>query len=253
MWIKLALIIAILCSAGVIVLSETKLKETLTKLNEAREEKAKKLDEMTKEKEKFAKQAGDRQQQLDTMTADRDSEKGRAEKALTDLNAEKVNVAKAIADAAAAKSETASVKAEAKEFFDYGKKMAEVKIVFAELPVVKQELDVTKEERKIISVRMNRVQGDLDAIKNVGKEVVMHDSIKGRIVMTDPKWEFVIVNVGGNHGVLRNGELLVNRAGKFIGRLKVATVEPNHSIANVMQQWKKKGEEVQEGDEVSVP
>jgi len=253
MFLKIALIVSILCSAAVFALSELKLKPTLATLNEEKEKKAKDLEEMTKQKEKFAKESSDRQQKIDVAEQERDAEKAKADAAMKEVAVEKMNTTKAIADAAKAAAETASVKKTAEEFFASGFNMPQIKSMAAELPAVKTELDVTKEERKILAVRVNKLQGEVDSVKNVGKDVVLDSSIKGRIVAVDPKWDFVIVDVGGNHGVLKNGELIVNRAGKFVGRLKVSTVEPGHSIANIMQQWKKKGEEILEGDVVVVP
>jgi len=253
MFLKIALIISILCSAGVIVFSEVNLGPKLKSLAEEKEKKTKDLEDMTKQKEKFAKESGDRQTKIDVTEEALKNETAKADQAMKDVTAEKANVAKANADTAKANAETAKTKQEAKDFFDYNKPMAELKRVDAELPKAKEELDVTKDERKILAIMVNKLKGEVDAVKNVGVAVVLPPGIQGKVVAVDPKWDFVIVNVGGNAGLLKNGELIVNRGGKFVGRLKISTVEPGHSIANVMQQWKKKGDEIAEGDEVVVP
>ncbi|MBI3875051.1 MAG: hypothetical protein HY300_03630 [Verrucomicrobia bacterium] len=253
MWIKIALIFSILASAGTIVLSELKVKSTINTLVEQKTQKAKELDEMSKKKEELAGRLGKKQEELDTTTAALDAAKTSAEQSMKEAATEKANAAKANAETTAAKQETATVKKQAEDFFAFNKPMEEIKKTFAELPVVKTELEIAMEERKILAVRERKLDGELNAIKNAGKEVVMSEGIKGKVVAVDPKWEFCVISVGGNHGVLKNGELLVSRGGKIIGRLKVATVEPTHSVANILPQWKKRGEEIAEGDEVTVP
>ena len=76
------------------------------------------------------------------------------------------------------------------------------------------------------------------------------DGLSGKITAVDPKWDFVVLNIGAKAGVQNGGELTVSRAGKLIGRVKVTKVEANHSIGNMMKAWKKA--DVLEGDAVSV-
>jgi cell shape-determining protein MreC len=67
--------------------------------------------------------------------------------------------------------------------------------------------------------------------------------------VVDPKWDFVVLNIGQDQGVLENGELLVSREGKLVAKIVVRSVEKNRCIANVVPGWKLG--EVIEGDEVS--
>jgi cell shape-determining protein MreC len=65
----------------------------------------------------------------------------------------------------------------------------------------------------------------------------------------DPKWEFVVLNVGEDQGVISDGELLVSRQGKLVAKVIVRSVEKDRSIANLVPGWKL-GEMI-EGDDVS--
>jgi hypothetical protein len=80
------------------------------------------------------------------------------------------------------------------------------------------------------------------------KEVKMPMSLSGHVVAVDPKYSFVVLNIGENHGVAKNGKLLINRDGKLIGKLRVTTVDSSSSIANILPDWKVA--DVREGDEV---
>src|SRR5262249_42141739 len=72
--------------------------------------------------------------------------------------------------------------------------------------------------------------------------------VAGKVTAVDPRYEFVVLNVGGNQGVVENGRLLVNRAGKLVAKVRVTKVEPNQCIANILPDWKQS--EVMEGDQV---
>jgi hypothetical protein len=66
----------------------------------------------------------------------------------------------------------------------------------------------------------------------------------------DPKFDFVVLDVGHDKGMLENGEMLVSRDGKLVAKVKVRAVERDRSIANVLPGWKLT--DVYEGD-VAVP
>jgi len=68
------------------------------------------------------------------------------------------------------------------------------------------------------------------------------------VLVTDPKWNFVVLNIGEDQGVLERGELLVNRDGKLVAKVIVRSVQKDRSIANVMPGWELG--EVMEGDQV---
>jgi len=73
-------------------------------------------------------------------------------------------------------------------------------------------------------------------------------TLKGKILVCDPKWNFVILNVGGDQGVLEYGELLVNRNGKLVAKIKVSSVQKDRCVANIVPGWQI-GELI-EGDQV---
>jgi cell shape-determining protein MreC len=64
----------------------------------------------------------------------------------------------------------------------------------------------------------------------------------------DPKWKFVVLNVGEEQGVIKDGELLVSRDGKLVAKIVVSNVQKDRSIANLVPGWQLG--EIIEGDEV---
>ena len=70
--------------------------------------------------------------------------------------------------------------------------------------------------------------------------------LKGKVVEVDPKWEFVVLNIGEDQGVLEEGELLISRDSKLVAKVIVRTVYKKSCIANIVPDWKLG--EVFEGD-----
>jgi hypothetical protein len=79
--------------------------------------------------------------------------------------------------------------------------------------------------------------------------VKLRANLKGKIIAVDPKWDFVVLNIGEDQGVLEDGEMLVSRDGKLVAKVIVRSIQKGHSIANVVPGWRL-GDMV-EGDEVT--
>ena len=77
----------------------------------------------------------------------------------------------------------------------------------------------------------------------------MRADLRGKILRVDPRWDFVVLNIGENQGVLEEGELLVSREGKLVAKVIVRSIEKDRCIANIVPGWKLG--EVIEGDEVT--
>src|SRR5437879_9931737 len=62
--------------------------------------------------------------------------------------------------------------------------------------------------------------------------------LKAQVVAYDPKWRFLVLDIGESQGVVPQAELLVAREGKLVAKVKVARVEENRCIANHLPNWK---------------
>lgn len=107
---------------------------------------------------------------------------------------------------------------------------------------------VLEQEKKIILAENKRLQGIIDDLKGSEERPVEMPGVKGTIMAVDPKWNFVVLDVGEKAGARQRGIFMVARNGKLIGKVKVATVQPDRSIANIMPGWQL--EEIMEGDQV---
>jgi hypothetical protein len=70
----------------------------------------------------------------------------------------------------------------------------------------------------------------------------------GKIVKIDRPSEMVLISIGFDEG-LRPGHMLeVTRAGRYVGKLKVRNIEPDHAVAEIMRDFSEGI--LQEGDRV---
>jgi hypothetical protein len=103
-------------------------------------------------------------------------------------------------------------------------------------------------ENQLLGQELKKTQNELMVYKTPDYQVPLPPGLKGTVLVSDPKWNFVIVNVGEEHGVMEQGELLVSRDGKLVAKVRVRTVQKDRSIANIVPGWQLG--EVVEGDQV---
>jgi uncharacterized protein (DUF3084 family) len=113
----------------------------------------------------------------------------------------------------------------------------------------KDELDIAKEEQLVLERAKKRVEARLALYEGTNQVVTLRANLRGKILVVDPKWDFVVLNIGQDQGVVDNGELLVSREGKLVAKVIVRSIEKNRCIANIVPGWKLG--EVIEGDEVT--
>ena len=111
------------------------------------------------------------------------------------------------------------------------------------------ELEAVKEENGVLQRTVSRLTAQINELIGTNYVVTLRADLKGKIVAVDPKWDFVVLNIGGDQGVLPDGEMLVSRDGKLVAKVIVRSVQKDRSIANVVPGWQLG--DVIEGDEVT--
>jgi hypothetical protein len=137
------------------------------------------------------------------------------------------------------------------ELFAYqssGLTSAQVVSLVKDLKALQANLDGAHDENKLLGQKLKKVENELAFYKEPEHKVPLPATAQGKILVSDPKWDFVILNVGLDQGVLERGELLVSRNGKLVGKVIVRSVQKDRSIANVLPGWKVG--DVMEGDQV---
>lgn len=112
-----------------------------------------------------------------------------------------------------------------------------------------EERDAIAVENKILLRNSKQLQARLDVYESPDeKDVEMPPGLKGKVLAVDTKYEFVVLDIGGNQGAVERGKMLVSRDGKLVGAVRITRVEPTRSIANIIPEMKQ--DVLMEGDQV---
>jgi len=117
------------------------------------------------------------------------------------------------------------------------------------LKSTQNELAAVQEENSVLQRTVNRLTVKLNELIGSNYVVTLRADLKGKVMAVDPKWNFVVLNIGGDQGVLDDGEMLVSRDGKLVAKVIVRSVQKDRSIANIIPGWQLG--DIIEGDEVT--
>lgn len=253
MAIKILLILALLTGGGSIAVSHFMVKPRIEKAEKAEKENMQKFQAESAAKARVQSELNETKQTLETTKTELETTKTSLAAKTTEAEAANAKVNELTGTVNAKNKEIADIKAANAEFVAFGKPMSDIKATYAKLPVVIKERDVFTAENKVLQVEVNRLKNkmrELDKNSLIAPAVRLPAGLSGKVVSVDPRYEFVIINVGGKQGALVDGEMVITRNGEMVGKLRIATVEPDYSVANIIQSWKKK--DAVEGDTVLV-
>lgn len=126
----------------------------------------------------------------------------------------------------------------------------QMKATIADLKNTRVQRDAFIEENKLFLRENKRLQAKINDLIGDEQPVPLPVGLKGHIVAVDPKYDFVVLDIGGDQGVLERGVMLINRRGVLVGKVRISSVAPQRSVANVLPDSKNPSLEVMEGDQV---
>lgn len=105
-------------------------------------------------------------------------------------------------------------------------------------------------ENGILLSQIEKQGVELARYTGASAKVALPRTLQGKVTAVDAQFDFVVLNIGESQGAREHGELLVSRGEKLIGKLRILDVKKDHSIANILPDWKQG--EIQTGDLVIV-
>ncbi|HEY1169728.1 MAG TPA: hypothetical protein VGH19_00030 [Verrucomicrobiae bacterium] len=253
MAIKILLILALLTGGGSIAVSHFMVKPRIEKAEkEAKDNNQKYIAEQAA-KGRVQTELNETKQVLDTTKSELETTKTSLATKTTEAEAANAKVTELTGTVNAKTKEIADIKAANAEFVAFGKPMSDIKATYAKVPVLTKERDVFTAENKVLQVEVNRLKNkmrELDKNSLIAPAVRLPAGLSGKITSVDPRYEFAIINVGGKQGALVDGEMVITRGGEMVGKVRISSVEPDYSVVNIIQSWKKK--DAVEGDTVLV-
>ena len=105
-------------------------------------------------------------------------------------------------------------------------------------------------ENGILLGQIEKLGAELARYTGAPVKVALPRTLQGKVTAVDAQFDFVVLDIGESEGAREHGELLVSRGEKLIGKLRILDVKKDHSIANILPDWKQG--EIQTGDLVIV-
>ena len=245
---RICLVVAILAALAAGGLNFVKVKGKITTLVTERNDWHTKFTtadaDLNKAKKNLVKTEADLKQTKDTLVATTAAKDAAVKKA----DAETKRASELADKLTKTVQEREEAKAELSRFTGTGLSVERILAFDKDIKQTKAALD----EANVVIVGLQReltkTKTELAKYKEFEYIVPLPPNLKGMVVVTDPKWDFVVLDVGEDQGVLPDSELLVNRNGKLVAKVRVTSVQKDRCIANVVPGWKLG--EVIEGDQV---
>ncbi len=248
MLIRISLIIALIAGLAVVGLNSFTIKEKVNTLQTH-------LADETKAHQEFLGKYTATKSSLDKTNAilkktiaDLEETTQVKDKALADLDAQTKRADKLDADLTKTRQERDDAQADLASYKATGLKPQEILAMNKQYKNLQDTLAGTQEENKILGQEIKKVKNRLAMYEDPNTPVPLPASLKGKVLVLDPKYNFVVLNVGEDQGLLERGELLVKRDGNLVAKVVVTRVQKGQSIANVLPGWSLG--EILEGDQV---
>ncbi len=249
MLLRISLFLAIIAALGAGALSYIQATDQIPALVTQRDDqkKAKETEiaahkKTTAELKKTSAELTSTQADLAETKTDRDKALAKADaqsKRAEDLN---TKLAKATEDRDAAQNNLAAYKAS-------GMSPDQVIKLNKTLKEANAEIFAITSEKALLKRSLDKTKAELEKYITPDTFVKIRADLHGKILVVDPKWDFVVLDVGEDQGIISDGELLVSRSGKLVAKVVVRSVQRDRCIANILPGWKL-GDPI-EGDEVT--
>lgn len=127
----------------------------------------------------------------------------------------------------------------------------------AQVPVPTEEDKARIAELETLNTKLGEdnktLENKLVASQKVARENEAKENLKGltgRVLAVNQAWNFVVLSLGNKKGIESNMEFLVKRGSNLIGKVRITTVEPATSIADIIPASLSRGLSIQPGDEI---
>lgn len=249
MLIRISLILAIVAALGAGALNVLQVRDKITTLvsqrDDERGQKQRALSDLSKAKTDLTKT----QDTLKQTTQELTDAKSERDKAVTTATAQTKRADELSDKLTKTTQERDDTQTKLAAYVATGIPAEQVGKLSRSLKEAQEAVEIVNEEKVVLQRALTRLQARLAKYEGPDPTIRLRADLRGKILVVDPKWDFVVLNIGQDQGVLENGELLVSRDGKLVAKVIVRSVDKNRCIANIVPGWKLS--EVIEGDEVS--
>jgi hypothetical protein len=179
---------------------------------------------------------------LETSKKEAEANKKKADDNLAELKKTEAELSKKAAEAQAAQSKLDQLN----KVLPPG--MPPEKIL-DEMKRVTQDLETLNDEKKILSTKLAELENENKQLQNrVNRRVAgeIPKDLVGHVMAVNSEWNFVVLDVGEDDGIVANRFMTIYREGQLLGKVKITSVEPSISIGDIIPKWTHG--EIHEGD-----
>jgi len=120
--------------------------------------------------------------------------------------------------------------------------------IIADLEKTQKAKEAVIGENKLLAAKVTEWENRWNNFFHDNTPVLLPTGLRGKIIAVDPKYDFVVLNIGEDQGVKERGVMMVDRDGKLLGKVRIKSVSKDRCVANILPSWK--NGDVMEGDEV---
>ncbi len=248
MALRISLILAILAGLGVIGVSQFVLKPQVEEIVATRDTNKKNWDDAEARFKKKSSELKETTTKLTMTEKNLDETKGQ----LTTMTAKAESQEKRANGLDQTLAQTRATLKTAQDKLEQWRQTAlepeQVKNLIASEKSLQQDKAALEAEVTLMSKKVARLEEELALFRNTEADPYLPPELHGKVTVVDPKWDFVVLDIGRGKGMVSKGVLLVSRNGELVAKIRVMTVEEGRSIANVLPGWKLK--DIMEGDAV---
>ena len=226
-----SLLLTITASLAACVLNFTELKHRITNLQFA-------LTTQTAARQKAETELGVSRSELTKTSAVLHETRGQLtaaneekQQALSEASVQKKAAEKVRGELAETKKQLDDTQVYLNRYRAAGMEPEEIVVVRDQLKTLQKSLTTAQKQNDLLNQKLQ-----LLARLESGEECVypLPIGLKANVLASDPKWHFVVLDAGQNQGVVTRGELLLTRQGKLVAKARVASVQSDRCIANLM-------------------
>ena len=120
----------------------------------------------------------------------------------------------------------------------------------AEMQARLTELETLNQQLQDQNTGLSTQVAELRRKESGRQKLQMRQGLSGTVLAVNQAWNFVVLSLGDRQGVVPNAEMLVQRDGQYLGKVRVTSVEPSTSIADILVRTVPRGLSVMPGDRV---
>lgn len=113
---------------------------------------------------------------------------------------------------------------------------------------LREELEAVRQEKRELERQIAERTGTISGSVDVGEvQVATGRRFSGRVLVVNPKHNFVVIDVGKIHGLETGVVLIVHRGNRFIGKAQVIKVYEKMAAADLLADWMQEDVQVSDG------